>query len=150
MIGESNVAIDPAIGGYGAADIYLGEFSPQWYRRYAVQEALQARTLYPRGRKLESREKRGGEPPRWVLFLRHYLLLRHWPLYDSFRIGHGSANVHWGGFLLGPGVRVTDANRPTQVGPAAPVSLRDGASRRIGEAAWQNAAWAFECRDSGR
>ena len=28
-MGESNVAIDPAIGGYGAADIYLGEFSPQ-------------------------------------------------------------------------------------------------------------------------
>ena len=28
MIGESNVAIDPAIGGYGVADIYLGEFSP--------------------------------------------------------------------------------------------------------------------------
>ena len=33
LIGESNVAIDPAIGapagrGYGAADIYLGEFSP--------------------------------------------------------------------------------------------------------------------------
>ena len=27
LIGESNVAIDPAIGGYGAADIYLGEFS---------------------------------------------------------------------------------------------------------------------------
>ena len=30
LIGESNVAIDPAIGGYGVADIYLGEFSPQW------------------------------------------------------------------------------------------------------------------------
>ena len=29
LIGESNVAIDPAIGGYGVADIYLGEFSPQ-------------------------------------------------------------------------------------------------------------------------
>ena len=29
MIGESNVAIDPAIGGYGVEDIYLGEFSPQ-------------------------------------------------------------------------------------------------------------------------
>ena len=28
-MGESNVAIDPAIGGYGVADIYLGEFSPQ-------------------------------------------------------------------------------------------------------------------------
>ena len=33
IVGESNVAIDPAIGapagrGYGAADIYLGEFSP--------------------------------------------------------------------------------------------------------------------------
>ena len=28
LMGESNVAIDPAIGGYGAADIYLGEFSP--------------------------------------------------------------------------------------------------------------------------
>ena len=28
LIGESNVAIDPAIGGYGVADIYLGEFSP--------------------------------------------------------------------------------------------------------------------------
>ena len=27
-IGESNVAIYPAIGGYGVADIYLGEFSP--------------------------------------------------------------------------------------------------------------------------
>ena len=27
-IGESNVAIYPAIGGYGAEDIYLGEFSP--------------------------------------------------------------------------------------------------------------------------
>ena len=27
--GESNVAIVPAIGGYGAGDIYLGEFSPQ-------------------------------------------------------------------------------------------------------------------------
>ena len=26
--GESNVVIDPAIGGYGVADIYLGEFSP--------------------------------------------------------------------------------------------------------------------------
>ena len=30
LIGESNVAIDPAIGGYGVADIYLGEFSPQY------------------------------------------------------------------------------------------------------------------------
>ncbi len=32
LIGESNVlvAIDPAIGGYGAADIYLGEFSPHF------------------------------------------------------------------------------------------------------------------------
>ena len=29
LIGESNVAIDPAIGGYGVADIYLGEFSPR-------------------------------------------------------------------------------------------------------------------------
>ena len=29
LIGESNVAIDPAIGGYGVADIYLGVFSPQ-------------------------------------------------------------------------------------------------------------------------
>ena len=29
LIGESNVAIDPAIGDYGVADIYLGEFSPQ-------------------------------------------------------------------------------------------------------------------------
>ena len=29
LIGESNVAIDPAIGGYGVADVYLGEFSPQ-------------------------------------------------------------------------------------------------------------------------
>ena len=29
-IGESNVAIDPAIGGYGVEDIYLGEFSPQY------------------------------------------------------------------------------------------------------------------------
>ena len=29
LIGESNVAIDPAIGGYGVEDIYLGEFSPQ-------------------------------------------------------------------------------------------------------------------------
>jgi len=28
LIGESNVAIDPAIGGYGVEDIYLGEFSP--------------------------------------------------------------------------------------------------------------------------
>ena len=28
--GESNVVIDPAIGGYGVADIYLGEFSPQF------------------------------------------------------------------------------------------------------------------------
>ena len=27
-IGESNVAIYPAIGGYGVEDIYLGEFSP--------------------------------------------------------------------------------------------------------------------------
>ena len=30
LIGESNVAIDPAIGGYGVADIYLGEFSPHF------------------------------------------------------------------------------------------------------------------------
>ena len=30
LIGESNGAIDPAIGGYGAADIYLGEFSPHF------------------------------------------------------------------------------------------------------------------------
>ena len=32
LIGESNVAIDPAIGGYhdGAADIYLGKFSPHY------------------------------------------------------------------------------------------------------------------------
>ena len=30
LIGESNVAIDPAIGGYGVADIYLGEFSPHY------------------------------------------------------------------------------------------------------------------------
>ena len=28
-MGRPYVAIDPAIGGYGAADIYLGEFSPQ-------------------------------------------------------------------------------------------------------------------------
>ena len=28
LIGESNVAIVPAIGGYGVEDIYLGEFSP--------------------------------------------------------------------------------------------------------------------------
>ena len=28
LIGESNVAIDPAIGGYGVADIYLREFLP--------------------------------------------------------------------------------------------------------------------------
>ena len=33
LIGESNVAIDPAIGGYGVADIYLGEFSPQGVER---------------------------------------------------------------------------------------------------------------------
>ena len=32
LIGESNVAIDPAIGGYGVADIYLGEFSSQAQR----------------------------------------------------------------------------------------------------------------------
>ena len=32
LIGESNVAIDPAIGGYGVADIYLGEFPPQFWR----------------------------------------------------------------------------------------------------------------------
>ena len=32
LIGESNVAIDPAIGGYGVADIYLGEFSPHGLR----------------------------------------------------------------------------------------------------------------------
>ena len=35
LIGESNVAIDPAIGGYGVADIYLREFLPHlvsWYR----------------------------------------------------------------------------------------------------------------------
>ena len=48
LIGESNVAIDPgpAIGGYGAADIYLGEFSPhhmdsaefsKWSRRMAFE-----------------------------------------------------------------------------------------------------------------
>ena len=38
LIGESNVAIDPAIGGYGVADIYLREFLPHlvsWYRRDA-------------------------------------------------------------------------------------------------------------------
>ena len=29
LIGESNIAIVPAIGGYGVEDIYLGEFSPQ-------------------------------------------------------------------------------------------------------------------------
>ena len=29
LIGASNVAIVPAIGGYGVEDIYLGEFSPQ-------------------------------------------------------------------------------------------------------------------------
>ncbi len=29
LIGESNVAIDLAIEGYGVEDIYLGEFSPQ-------------------------------------------------------------------------------------------------------------------------
>ena len=28
LIGASNVAIVPAIGGYGVEDIYLGEFSP--------------------------------------------------------------------------------------------------------------------------
>ena len=34
LIGESNhVAIDPAIGGYGVADTYLGEFSPHYPRR---------------------------------------------------------------------------------------------------------------------
>ena len=38
VIGESNEAIDPAIGGYGVADIYLGpgEFSPHrdWQAHY--------------------------------------------------------------------------------------------------------------------
>ena len=33
LIGESNVAIDPAIGGYGVADIYLREFLPHLVRR---------------------------------------------------------------------------------------------------------------------
>ena len=32
LIGESNLAIVPAIGGYGVEDIYLGEFSPHLNR----------------------------------------------------------------------------------------------------------------------
>ena len=40
IVGESNVAIDPAIGGYGVADIYLGEFSPHYTRDLATTAAL--------------------------------------------------------------------------------------------------------------
>ena len=42
MIGESNVAIDPAIptvGGYGGEDIYLGEFSPHWVQQVHNHDA---------------------------------------------------------------------------------------------------------------
>ena len=35
LIGESNVAIDPAIGGYGVADIYLREFLPHLGKQLA-------------------------------------------------------------------------------------------------------------------
>ena len=48
LIGESNVAIDPAIGGYGVADIYLREFLPHlvsWYRRGAVRYRRNPRAL---------------------------------------------------------------------------------------------------------
>ena len=55
LIGESNVAIDPAIGGYGVADIYLGEFSPQ-----APEEAeLHLIT----SRSLASQERHSGYGP---------------------------------------------------------------------------------------
>ena len=43
LIGESNVAIDPAIGGYGVADIYLGEFSPQRAIKSQRQRGLNPR-----------------------------------------------------------------------------------------------------------
>ena len=45
LIGESNVAIDPAIGGYGAADIYLGEFSPQAGPRLPREREREGRLL---------------------------------------------------------------------------------------------------------
>ena len=45
LIGESNVAIDPAIGGYGVADIYLGEFSPQLRATSGDQRADRVRCL---------------------------------------------------------------------------------------------------------
>ena len=45
IVGESNVAIDPAIGGYGAADIYLGEFSPH----YTMTKTRRVGVLGPEG-----------------------------------------------------------------------------------------------------
>ena len=45
LIGESNVAIDPAIGGYGVADIYLREFLPHLVRLGAVRYRRNPRAL---------------------------------------------------------------------------------------------------------
>ena len=50
LIGESNVAIDPAIGGYGVEDIYLGEFSSSPHRDYIQYlQVLQVQVTYPSG-----------------------------------------------------------------------------------------------------
>ena len=48
LIGESNVAIDPAIGGYGVADIYLGEFSPTMLPHYVRAASAHARRDFVR------------------------------------------------------------------------------------------------------
>ena len=62
---ESNVAIDPAIGGYGVADIYLGEFSPHMgadaISQFAEQNGWFA-SVRPRARRREPHalfERRG-------------------------------------------------------------------------------------------
>ena len=44
LIGESNVAIVPAIGGYGVENIYLREFSPQ--RQHSNNELIIKTSAY--------------------------------------------------------------------------------------------------------
>ena len=46
LIGESNVAIDPAIGGYGVADIYLREFLPHLEDRPGPCAIVETRELW--------------------------------------------------------------------------------------------------------
>ena len=92
LIGESNVAIDPAIGGYGVADIYLGEFSPH----DGVARRARARAGADGGGAAKS-ENRGGarrpatawDAPRAVVELKVFFAIRnpHDPARRSIFVG---------------------------------------------------------------